>query len=355
MEYLNGIKVLDLSSVLAGPSVGMFLGELGAEVIKIENPITDGDITRQWKCPTENPESNISAYYASINAFKKIEFLDFNLSSSIQKIHSLIKECDILLCNFKSGDDKKFQLDYNTVKNIHPQIIYGHITGFGKNEKRVAFDLILQAETGFMYLNREDNQLPNKMPVALIDVLAAHHLKEGILLSLYNRLKTGKGAYVHCSLYDAAISSLINQASNYLNAAYNPPPMGSKHPNIAPYGEIFVTKDNQLITFAIGSNKQFFELCKILDIVMLMENPLFESNEKRVQNRMQLYNELQNAIKNYTTHFIYNACIEQNVPVAIIKDIANVLQNPLSQKLIKPVVIDGNPFNIITSVAFEIE
>lgn len=353
-NILKGIKVLDLSSVLAGPSVGMFLAELGAEVLKIENPNTNGDITRQWKCPTEDKDSSFSAYYLSVNAFKKIEFLNLNESTSIQKIHQLILETDIVLCNFKSGDDKKYLLDYNTLKNINPSIIYGHITGFGKENHRVAFDLILQAETGFMHLNREPEHLPNKMPVALIDVLAAHHLKEGILLALYQRIKTGKGAYVHCSLYDAAVCSLVNQATNYLIANYNPPPMGSKHPNIAPYGEIFETKNRKFITFAIGTDKQFQLLCEILNLSDLFNQPDFMHNKERVCNREKLYHILQERIKNFNSDDLYEQCLQRNVPIAIIKDIEQVMKSPLTQKNIRPVNIDGKTYNIITSIAFEI-
>ncbi|GAB4447301.1 MAG: CaiB/BaiF CoA-transferase family protein [Bacteroidia bacterium] len=353
-NILKGIKVVDLSSVLAGPSVGMFLAELGADVLKIENPNTNGDITRQWKSPTEDKNSSLSAYYLSVNSFKKIEFLNFNEPQSIQKIHQLVLESDIVLCNFKSGDDKKFQLDYDTLKSISPSIIYGHITGFGRNNSRVAFDLILQAETGFMYLNREPEHLPNKMPVALIDVLAAHHLKEGILLALYQRVKTGKGAYVHCSLYDAAVCSLINQATNYLIANYNPPPMGSKHPNIAPYGEIFETKNHQLITFAIGTDKQFQTLCEILNLPDLPYLSDFANNKERVNNREKLYRILQERIKNFTSDDLYEKCLQSNVPVAIIKDIEQVMKSPQTQKNIRPVNIDGKTYNIITSIAFEI-
>ncbi|GIV26355.1 MAG: CoA transferase [Bacteroidia bacterium] len=345
---------MDLSSVLAGPSVGMFLAELGAEVLKIENPVTGGDVTRQWKNPYENENENFSSYYASVNGFKKIKFLDLNEPESIQYIHQLISNIDILICNFKKGDELKFKLDYFTLHNINPQLIYAHLTGFGKEEQRIAYDLILQAETGFMYLNREPDQLPNKMPVALIDVLAAHQLKEGILLSLYQRLITGKGSYVHCSLYDAAVCSLINQATNYLVSNYNPPPLGSKHPNIAPYGEIFQTKDNVLITFAIGNDKQFQTFCQILNLPELEKNEKFSTNIQRVKNRFDLYNQLKEAISKNNFNELYNQCLEKNVPVAQIKDIETVMNHSLTQKLIKSVCIEGKTMNIVTSIAFEI-
>lgn len=352
-NILHDIKVLDLSTVLAGPSVGMFLGELGAEVLKIENPKTKGDVTRQWKNPNENVDDPISAYYASVNGFKKIMYLDLNDEKSITTIHQMIPEFDIILCNFKQNDDKKFQLDYPTLKAINPKIIYAHISGFGKNHPRVAYDLILQAETGFMYLNREAHQLPNKMPVALIDVLAAHQLKEGILLALYQRLKNNKGAYVHCSLYDAAVTSLVNQAANYLIANYNPPPLGSKHPNIAPYGEIFFTQDQQLITFAIGSDEQFQKLCELLNLPDIPKNNDFSNNLNRVKNREKLYQLLQNAIKELNAEWIYENCLKNNIPVALIKDVEQVMKNPLTKRLIKNTTIENKPVQILTTIAFE--
>ena len=353
-HLLKDIRVLDISSVLAGPSVGMFLAELGAEVIKIENPNTNGDITRQWKNPKEHPSHPISAYYASVNAFKKIEFLNFNIPDNVQKIHQLIPQIDIVIANFKYGDDKKFQLDYNTLKQLNPRLIYAQITGFGKADTRIAYDLVLQAETGFMYLNRPDHQLPNKMPVALIDVLAAHQLKEGILLALYQRLKTGQGSYVHCSLYDAAVCSLVNQAANYLVAGFNPPPMGSEHPNIAPYGELFETYDKQYITFAIGSNRQFADLCQLLNLNDIAEHPNFSSNADRVKNRKELYQILQEKIKHLPAAEIYNKCLQNDIPVALIKDIESVMKDQRTQRLIKPVEIEGQKLQIITSIAFEI-
>jgi len=353
-HLLKDIRVLDISSVLAGPSVGMFLAELGAEVIKIENPNTNGDITRQWKNSKEQSSSPISAYYASVNAFKKIEFVDFNMPDNVQKIHQLIPQIDIVITNFKYGDDKKFQLDYETLKQLNPRLIYAQISGFGKEDTRIAYDLVLQAETGFMYLNRQPHQLPNKMPVALIDVLAAHQLKEGILLALYQRLKTDQGAYVHCSLYDAAVCSLMNQAANYLVAGFNPPPMGSEHPNIAPYGELFETLDKQYITFAIGSNRQFTHLCQVLNLNDIAEHPKYSVNAERVKNRKELYQILQERIKHLSAEEIYNKCLQNDIPIALIKDIQSVMIDQRTQKLIKPVEIEGQKLQIITSIAFEL-
>ena len=152
---------------------------------------------------------------------------------------------------------EKFGLDYNSLKEINPHLIYGNISGYGSKSSRAAYDVVLQAETGFMSINGEPNSKPLKMPVALIDVLAAHQLKEGILVALLNKEKHNMGALVEVSLYDTAVSSLKNQATNWLMGNFIPQSIGSKHPNIAPYGETFLTKDNQHIVLAIGSNNHF--------------------------------------------------------------------------------------------------
>ena len=256
-DFFKGLKVVEISSVLAGPSVGLFFSELGANVTKVENSGSNGDITRSWKLPTEKKDSNISAYFCSVNWNKEHLFIDFKNSNELTHVKSLIEKCDIVILNFKKGDDLKFGLDYDSLSKINSKLIYGTINGFGENSDRVAYDLILQAESGFMSMNGTPNSGPIKMPVALIDILAGHQLKEGILIALIDRLNTGKGKKVSVSLFDSAVASLANQATNWLMADHIAKPIGSTHPNIAPYGELFKTKDNATITFAIGSNKQF--------------------------------------------------------------------------------------------------
>ena len=212
-NILSELKVIDISTVLAGPSVGMFLAELGANVIKIEHPIQK-DVTRTWKSASEDKES-ISSYFSSINFKKKYLTLDLINKKDYDQFISLIEGADILISNFKRQDYHKFNITQDVLDAINPKLIHGRITGYGTDSDRVAYDLILQAETGFMSLNGTPDSGPVKMPVALIDVLAAHQLKEGILLALYERLKYGKGKLVSVSLYQAAVSSLVNQASSY--------------------------------------------------------------------------------------------------------------------------------------------
>src|SRR4051812_32689959 len=168
------LKIIELAGVLAGPSVGYFFAELGAKVIKIENPKTKGDVTRTWKLKTENPKENTSAYFWSVNSNKEFISLDISIPSQLQKFYDLIKDADILITNFKAGDDLKLKVDYPTLLKLNPQLIYASINGFGYNNPRTAYDLILQAESGFMFMNGEPNSKPVKMPVALIDILAGH-------------------------------------------------------------------------------------------------------------------------------------------------------------------------------------
>lgn len=328
------LRVIELSSVLAGPLVGTFFAELGAQVIKIENSITNGDVTRTWKATNEDAQSNYSAYYASANYGKKVVFADFTNATVIAQLHDSIRSSDILIVNFKYGDAAKFQLDYATIKKINPKIIYACITGFGEESERVAFDAILQAETGFMSMNGEANSSSTKMPVALIDVLAAHQLKEGILCALLSRMQNQKGCKVSVSLYDAAIASLVNQATNWLMNKNIAKKMGSAHPSIAPYGDVFVTKDQKEILFAIGSHKHFEILCDILEVSELSSDERFSNNAKRVEYRSELIELLQKAISTWKRDDLYYELIHKKVPVGMIKNMQEVFEEPTAQNLL---------------------
>ncbi len=260
------LVVLELANVLAGPLTGMFFAELGATVIKVENPHTNGDATRKWKLPAEDQESDISAYFVSANWGKQSIAIDLHTKEGISLLHQLVEKSDIVISSYKPGDAKKLKADYESLKKINNQIIYGQITGYGDGDSRAGYDGIIQAESGFMHLNGQPDDPPTKMPVALIDILTAHQLKEGILIALLEKVSTKKGKYVSCSLMDTALSSLANQASNWLTGHHNPQRMGSEHPNIFPYGTIFKDKNDILFTIAIGTDKQFKCMCEILNI-----------------------------------------------------------------------------------------
>jgi crotonobetainyl-CoA:carnitine CoA-transferase CaiB-like acyl-CoA transferase len=219
---LNGLTVLELSSVLAGPSVSQFLSELGASVVKIENKQTRGDVTRTWKLKTEtnggNNNDDRTAYFHCCNSGKQSIAVDVTKMAGLDIVHRLVERSDIVVASYKPGDAEKLQLDYNTLRELNPSLIYACISGYGQDDSRAGYDAVIQAEAGFQYMNGSPGSLPCKMPVALMDVLAAHHLKEGILTSLLHRERTGEGSFVQVSLIKAAVSSLANQATGYLIA-----------------------------------------------------------------------------------------------------------------------------------------
>jgi len=352
MKMFKDIKIVELASVLAGPLVGTFFSELGANVVKIENKTTGGDITRKWKLSSEAKE-DISAYYASANYNKSVLMLDLSLGTDYQKAISEIQTADIVIANFKHGDASKFLLDYETLKKYNPTIIYGEINGYGTNVKRAAFDVVLQAETGFMYMNGNDTSGPIKMPVALIDVLAAHQLKEALLCALIKKLKTNEGSHVSVSLYDTAISSLANQATNWLMAKHIAEPMGTKHPNIAPYGDMFLTQDKKHIVLAVGSNKQFNSLCTVLNLEDEKFNKKFIDNVSRVKNRNDLSLILKDKFQLLNAKKIMKVFIDNNVPAGIVKNMKEVFESNLAQKLVIKEKINGQVLTKIKTVVFK--
>ncbi len=346
--------IVDTSTVLAGPSVGTFFAELGATVIKVENA-SSYDVTRTWKLPSEDKNSPISAYFSSVNYGKKYIQLNLKEAHDLKQFKELIKVADILISNFKNGDEEKLGIDDATLRRCNPGLIIGKINGFGKDSDRVAYDLILQAETGFMSMNGTPESGPVKMPVALIDVLAAHHLKEGLLIALLKLKTTGKASTVSVSLYDAAVASLVNQASNYLMNNHIPQRIGSLHPNIAPYGELFETKEKDLITFAIGSDTHFKKLCNYLSLIELTENSKFNSNQSRVVNRTELQEILQEKIKDLSTEAILTEMLKQNVPAGKVKNLAEVFENEDLQKSILEEDNLGYKTKRVSSIAFKWE
>ncbi|MDH4474800.1 MAG: CaiB/BaiF CoA-transferase family protein [Fluviicola sp.] len=348
----ESLKVIELATVLAGPAVGMFFAELGAEVIKIEHPSLP-DVTRSWKLPSENDQDTVSAYFSSVNYRKQYRKMDLTSAEGVSEIRSLIQTADILLLNFKKGDDLKFGLTSTEIWKLNPRIIIGKITGFGDDSDRVAYDLILQAESGLMSMNGTPESGPVKMPVAFIDVLAAHQLKEGLLVALIERLTSRKGQEVSVSLYDTAVSSLVNQASNYLMEGHVPQRIGSLHPNIAPYGELFTTTDHKQVTFAIGSNRHFEGLCTFLGLPELVSDERFSDNAYRVKNRTALFGILQTAIAQHTSGRLNFAMQEQHIPFGIIRSLDEVFTDPMAQSLVRTEQIAGKTTQRVTSIAFK--
>lgn len=352
-NIFKDLKVVELAGVLAGPSVGYFFAELGASVVKVENPKTNGDVTRSWKLKTEDSKAKTSAYFWSVNALKDFSSLDITIPSQLRTLYDLVKDADVVITNYKAGDAGKLKVDYTTLSTLNPKLIYASINGFGHNSPRSAYDLILQAESGFMSINGELNSQPLKMPVALIDLLAGHQLKEAILIALLKRYQTQKGSHIAVSLFDSAVASLANQATNWLVANQLPKSLGSIHPNIAPYGELFETKDHHLVTFAIGSNQQFRHLCELIQYAGLATDPKYASNQLRVNNRSQLYTLLYNYIKQFNFKDLFSLCLEKEIPIGKIRNLKEVFELPEAKDMLRKFSYEKKEVTTVSGIAFK--
>jgi crotonobetainyl-CoA:carnitine CoA-transferase CaiB-like acyl-CoA transferase len=353
--FFKGLKVVEFASVLAGPAVGMFFAELGAEVIKIENKTTGGDVTRAWKQPSESPESLISAYWCSVNWGKKHLLLDLTQEKDHTLATQLSSQADVVISNFKPSSARKMQLDPDTLLRLNPGLIYAQLNAFSDPEdESPAFDAVLQAEAGFMYMNGEAERPPVKMPVALIDILAAHQLKEAILLGLIHKARTGKGCTVTASLMESALASLANQACNYLMNGSIPQRMGTRHPNIAPYGDTYLCADGQILLLAVGTERQFSQLCRVLGLEHLLEHPDYQTNKFRVVHR----NTLNQLLEAKISHFQLDEIMEQlqaaKVPAARIRNMASVFQLPAAQSMILEETLEnGQHTRRMKTIAFK--
>ena len=324
---LAQLKVLELANILAGPLVGQFCAELGADVIKVEQPGL-GDPTRGWYLATESHDSDVSAYFSCANWGKRSIAIDIATTAGRELVHRLVDLSDVVIVGYKPGDEVKFGLDYQSVTARNPKLIYLQVTAYGASDLRPGFDAIIQAESGFTYLNGEAGGGPVKMPVALVDLLAAHQLKEGLLLALLQRAQTGRGAYIATSLLAAATASLANQASNYLHAGVVPARMGSEHPNIVPYGTIFHTSDARELVIAVGTQRQFVAFVAALDLAELSEDERFIDNAARVANRDVLNDLLAARIAERSAAAVAVALQADKVPFGFVNNMAEVFAAP---------------------------
>lgn len=350
------LTVIELASVLAGPAVGMFFAELGARVIKIENKRTEGDTTRKWKVPQESKETPYSAYFHSVNWQKESIFLDLRDQEDHARLMTLVESADVLISNYKTASARKLGVDYERLKQVNPQLIVGHILAYGTDDPRPGFDVVIQAETAWISMNGEPNRSPVKLPVALMDLLTAHQLKEGLLLALLKRSQTGKGCQVKVSLFDAAVASLANQASNWLNLGQIPQPMGSQHPNIAPYGDTFATQDRKWIITSAGTPRQYEGLLECLGLDDIISDPRFQTNALRLANREALNVYLSEAFSRIDAGEILRRCKEKGVPVAPIQNMQQLFEMPEAQSLIlEEKMSDGYVSKRVKTVVFELE
>ncbi len=337
---LAGLRVLELASVLAGPQVGQFLAELGADVVKLEHPGTGGDVTRSWKSAHEDPATDVSAYFAAANWGKVSRVVDLTTPAGQAELRARAAVTDIVIASYKPGDAAKLGADYPTLRAANPALIYAHITGYGPDSARAGYDAVLQAETGFMHLNAAVTApggavgAPQKMPVALIDLLAAHHLKEGILTALYRRSRTGQGALVEVSLAQSALASLANQATNWLVAGLNPQPLGSEHPNIVPYGTVLTAADGTRLVVAVGSDRQFMHLCAAVGVPELATDVRFETNAARVRHREALNPLLRALVAKLAGGALLAELDRRHVPAGEVRDVRQALATPEAAPLL---------------------
>ena len=326
---LKGIRVLDLTRVLAGPWATQMLADFGAEVIKIEKP-GEGDDTRGWGPPfVKNADGSDgdAAYFQSANRGKQSVCIDMAKPEGAQLIKDLAAKSDILVENFKVGGLKKYGLDYETLKVINPKLIYCSITGFGQTgpyANRAGYDFMIQGMAGVMSITGEPDGQPMKMGVAFSDVFAGLHAVIGIQAALFHRERTGLGQYIDISLLDSQVSVLANQALNYLVGGKVPQRLGNAHPNIVPY-QTFETADGHII-MAVGNDRQYAEYCKIIGAPELAMEP-YVTNRGRVENRNTLIPLLVPLMKQRNTDTWVEAFETAAVPCGPINTIDQVFAN----------------------------
>ncbi len=347
-KFFEGLKVVELASVLAGPSVGMFFAELGATVVKVENATRNGDVTRNWRTSNET-QSGPSAYFSSINYKKLYLSLDLNDATDKQRLCVHIEEADIVISNYQARVAQKLNLNYDQIKLRNPEIIFLQLEGFSGNE-RPAFDVVLQAETGWISMTGNKGS-PAKMPVALIDVLAGHQLKEATLLALIKKMRTGKGSFVKCNLEKASLSALSNQATNYLMNGELAARIGTKHPNIAPYGDYFQCRDQVSFVLAIGSESQFTKLLELLNIKDVNQ-ALFSNNVERLKNRDALNAMLQKAFSHHGSDALFTQFVREGIPYGEIKKMDKVMASQAAQEMKRTETIEGRETTRLSSIAF---
>lgn len=338
---LNDLLVIETAGVLAGPAVGMFFAELGAHVVKVENPKTGGDVTRKWKLSTEDPDAPVSAYFSSVNFGKEHLFLNLTEKADRAQFDALVAKADVLISNHMAADAEKLGLTHDRLRVLNPTLVHGHIRGYASDPSRPAYDVVLQAETGYISMTGTDAEHPAKLPVAMIDILAAHQLKEGILLALLNRTSSGKGAYVEVSLEEAALTGLVNQATNWLMTGHVPEPLGTLHPNIAPYGEVFTCSDGRRIVLAVGSDDQFRKLCGTLGLEELKKDADFARNNLRVVHRARLAHLLAPAIAVFPQGPLLEKLQAEGVPAGGVNHIDIALASPSAKRMTLDEMMDG--------------
>lgn len=329
---LAGLKVLDLSRVLAGPWATQILGDLGAEIFKVEQP-GQGDDTRRWGPPFLDDGSRDSAYYLCANRNKQSLAIDLSQPEGAALVRRLAEKCDIVIENFRVGGLAKYGLDYAALSATNPSLIYCSITGFGQNgpyKDRGGYDFLIQGMSGLMSVTgRHDGdpgEGPLKVGIPISDLSTGLYATISILAALHHRTATGRGQHIDCALLDTQVSLLANQASNYLNGGMVPRRLGNEHPNTVPYQDFEASDGNVLV--ALGNDRQFRAFCTLLGRVELADDPRFVDNAGRSLNRDALQAALAAAIAKWTSADLLAAMDAAQLPGGRVNSIPEVLADP---------------------------
>lgn len=323
---LAGLKVVELARILAGPWAGQVLADLGANVIKVESPA--GDDTRRWGPPfVKNSDgSQDAAYFHAANRGKISVIADFTTPEGQAKVRDLVADADVLIENFKVGGLQKYGLDYASLSALNPRLVYCSITGFGQDgpyASRAGYDFIVQGMGGIMDLTGEPDRPPQKIGVAYADIMTGLYAVIGIQAALAQRERTGRGQHIDMALMDVMVSTLANQAMNYLVSGKCPTRLGNTHPNIAPY-EVFPTEDSWFI-LAVGNDEQFRRFC---EIVCLAPDPRFATNAQRVAFRGELSPLIEAATRQWKRDDLLAALAAQGIPAGPINSVGEALSDP---------------------------
>ena len=355
-QALAGIKVVDLSRILAGPWASQMLADMGAEVIKVERP-KKGDDTRHWGPPfiksAKNNEPAQAAYYHSANRNKKSIAIDITTVEGQEVIKDMIAKADVLIENYKVGGLKKYGLSYQEAQLINPKLVYCSITGFGQQgpyAHKAGYDAMIQGEGGLMSLTGEPEGDPMKVGVAVVDIMTGLYSANAILAALFARGHTSQGQHIDIALLDVQVATLANQGMNYLATNENPTRLGNGHPNIVPY-QTFATNDGSLI-LAIGNDHQFEKFCHAANCESLAIDPYYVTNAERVKNRANLIPILAQIIAKKTTSYWVNTLEAIAVPCGPVNTLKQVFNHPQIQhrQLLKQVPDqDGNMINTVAS------
>ncbi|KAG8180659.1 hypothetical protein JTE90_025364 [Oedothorax gibbosus] len=322
---LSGIRVLDLTRILAGPYCTMLLGDLGAEIIKVESP-GGGDETRKWGPPFVNGES---AYFLSINRNKKSIVVDMKNSQGSNLIKELAVKSDVLVENYIPDKLKKFGLDFQSLHAVAPHLVYCSITGYGSTgpySSRPGYDVIAASIGGLLNITGPQSGDPCKVGVAVTDLATGLYAHGAIMAALLQRSKTGRGQKIDCNLLSTQVSLLANIGSNYLNAGWEAKRWGTAHESIVPY-QSFKTKDG-FLTIGAGSDKQFKELCEILNVTQFLEDPKFQTNKDRVENRKELVSVLTKIFSSKTNDHWLKLFESSSIPCGPVNKMKDVFTDP---------------------------